>query len=82
MLLIRFMFEIPVRSLGSLESADLCFFSSTLLHPLYLCAGASTPLPPPRPRRQQQLLRQTDVLSTPPLSSVPQGEAADVDVIV
>ena len=65
------MFEIPVRSL---ESADLFlfFFFPTLLHPLYLCAGVSTPLPPPRSCRQQQLLRQTDVLSTPPLSSVPE----------
>lgn len=35
-----------------------------------------------QPFRQQQLWRQIDVLSTPLLSSRPQGDAADVDVIV
>ena len=54
------------------QQTFFCFFFPTLLHPLYLCAGVSTPLPPPRPCRQQQLLRQTDVLCTPPLFSVPE----------
>lgn len=63
---------VPVETTLSSLRSPFFMLSSTLLHPLYLFADVSTPLPLLWHCRQQQLLRQTDVLSTPPLSSVPE----------